>query len=206
MIQIRKGVFETNQSSTHTVAIDLKEIDRDAIPKKIVFTPGEYGWEFKEVQAGNYLWTAVLVNYNLNNRIADCDYKVEDKKNNIMSIIKIFGQAFKEYGIETEWILEPITSTYIQTWSTNPSLVVNDYACGDCGIDHAHDLKHLIDEMIENPDLFVKATLGTRSTVILGNDNESMENVKPRLAEKRDRLVSEGEDPMGTIKIYEKGN
>ena len=58
MIQIRKNVFETNSSSTHSIAIPRK-IDRKDIPKSLSFNFGEFGWEHTEVDPCDYLYTAI---------------------------------------------------------------------------------------------------------------------------------------------------
>ena len=59
MIKIRKGTFETNSSSTHSIAISKKKVD---IPYGafIEFNIGEYGWEFEEYGFPNYLYTSLL--------------------------------------------------------------------------------------------------------------------------------------------------
>jgi hypothetical protein len=43
MKQIRKGVFETNSSSTHSICI--AKDDGLTIPKSLHFDFGEFGWE-----------------------------------------------------------------------------------------------------------------------------------------------------------------
>ena len=58
MIQVRGGVFETNSSSTHSICIQKKPVDADY--SYIVFNTGEYGWDEREVNLGDYLYTAIL--------------------------------------------------------------------------------------------------------------------------------------------------
>ena len=58
MIQVRHGVFETNSSSTHSIAIPRK-ISRKDIPKSLVFDFGDFGWEHTEVDPCDYLYTAI---------------------------------------------------------------------------------------------------------------------------------------------------
>ena len=55
--QIRKGVFETNSSSTHSIAISKKSV---VIYKFIKFNIGEFGWENDCVDTADYLYTAIL--------------------------------------------------------------------------------------------------------------------------------------------------
>ena len=61
MIKIRKNVFETNSSSTHSIAISKK---KPVIPNFISFSLGEYGGEVDEVDAKDYLWTAICLSEN----------------------------------------------------------------------------------------------------------------------------------------------
>jgi hypothetical protein len=60
MISIRNGVFETNSSSTHSIAIPQGAIK---IPKYINFCLGEYGWETGSPNPASYLWTAICYNH-----------------------------------------------------------------------------------------------------------------------------------------------
>lgn len=53
--QIRTGVFETNSSSVHSIAIP-KEADA---PKYVSFEVGEFGWEFGEADPADYFYTAM---------------------------------------------------------------------------------------------------------------------------------------------------
>lgn len=47
MRQIRYGVFETNSSSIHTIAIPCEYRDVK-IPEKVYLTHGDFGWEQEE--------------------------------------------------------------------------------------------------------------------------------------------------------------
>lgn len=55
--QIRNGVFETNSSSTHSIAISKKSV---VIGKSIRFGIGEFGWENGCADTADYLYTAIL--------------------------------------------------------------------------------------------------------------------------------------------------
>lgn len=55
--QIRNSVFETNSSSTHSIAISKKPV---VIGKSIHFGIGEFGWENDHVGTIDYLYTAIL--------------------------------------------------------------------------------------------------------------------------------------------------
>lgn len=55
--QIRNSVFETNSSSTHSIAISKKPA---VIGSYISFNIGEFGWENDCVDTADYLYTAIL--------------------------------------------------------------------------------------------------------------------------------------------------
>ena len=58
MIKIRKNVFETNSSSTHSIAIP-KDTSKNYDGRTVYFHMGEYGWEFDEPGPASYLYTAL---------------------------------------------------------------------------------------------------------------------------------------------------
>lgn len=61
MIQIRRGVFETNSSSTHSICIAKNAPDK--IPNVCRFGLGEYGWEYRQIngpEKADYLYTAIM--------------------------------------------------------------------------------------------------------------------------------------------------
>jgi hypothetical protein len=60
MIQIRQGVFETNSSSMHSIAIPKQTLDWADEYAYLIFQYGEFGWEFEQVDHLNYLYTALL--------------------------------------------------------------------------------------------------------------------------------------------------
>lgn len=45
MIQVRKGVFETNSSSVHAICISNKPVVGVAVSKTVSIYPEEFGWE-----------------------------------------------------------------------------------------------------------------------------------------------------------------
>lgn len=60
-MKIRKGTFETNSSSTHSIAISKDKVN---IPVgcSINFYIGEYGWEESEYSFPDYMYTSLLYN------------------------------------------------------------------------------------------------------------------------------------------------
>lgn len=57
MKQIRRGVFETNSSSTHSICISKAPV---TVGEYVLFGVGEYGWEDDCVDIVDYLYTAIL--------------------------------------------------------------------------------------------------------------------------------------------------
>lgn len=60
---IRNGMFETNSSSVHSICISKKPVG-DVKGKKIAFYLGEYGWDNSTVDTPDYLYTAIMCQYN----------------------------------------------------------------------------------------------------------------------------------------------
>lgn len=68
MIQARFNVFETNSSSTHSIVISkakVKHIEKtyDISPCKKYFGYDNFGWEIKEVDPNDYLFTNMIYAY-----------------------------------------------------------------------------------------------------------------------------------------------
>lgn len=78
MIQIRKGVFETNSSSTHSIAIPRS----GGAPSYVSFHEGEFGWAFREVDAADYFYTAL---YATSETMAELEEKMERLKDILRS-------------------------------------------------------------------------------------------------------------------------
>lgn len=68
MKKIRKGVFETNSSSTHSICITKNDV-LDEKRNWISFQTGEFGWECDTLttlsEKASYLYTAILYNEKL---------------------------------------------------------------------------------------------------------------------------------------------
>ena len=74
MIQIRNSVFETNSSSTHSIAIP-RSCDN---VNYISFHIGEFGWEWAEVDPADYFYTAI---YETSGSEDEVKEKIEKLKN-----------------------------------------------------------------------------------------------------------------------------
>lgn len=140
MLQIRNGVFETNSSSTHSIVISKSPVRY--IPDKIVFRPGEFGWENRCVdETGDYLYTGI---------ISGPEALVEPRLNRLKELLDEFGVKYefrkprenKQYG-------------YYE----------------NCYVDHAYELAGFIDAVLGDKDRLARFLFGD-SCVYTGNDNQ----------------------------------
>ena len=88
MKTIRQSIFETNSSSTHSIAISKKDVAVKDLPTKITFYIGEFGWSHEEVNRANYLYTALASSYN---------------KEDLDDAIKHIKGVLLDIGIESEF-------------------------------------------------------------------------------------------------------
>lgn len=144
--QIRSSVFETNSSSTHSIAISKAPVIADG--KSIHFGIGEYGWENGTANTANYLYTAILYVYG--SEVAE--EKIEHLK-------RILDKYDVSYQFE-----EP------KYW-TSPS---GEYTCLDNGyVDHGSELTEFLEAVFSNEDLLMRYLFGS-SIVYTGNDNQDV--------------------------------
>ena len=142
MIQIRQGMFETNSSSTHSICIQKKPVDADY--SYIVFNIGEYGWEEREVNFSDYLYTAILC------------LDPNGEKGYLTKLKSILDAHCIRY--EFEW----------PKWHEG-----NGYKYLDNGyIDHYGEITSFVETVLDDEDMLLRGLFGEDSAVYTGNDNE----------------------------------
>lgn len=143
--QIRSSVFETNSSSTHSIAISKAPV---VIGKSIHFGIGEFGWENDTANTADYLYTAILYVYSSD----VAEEKIEHLK-------RILDKYDVSYNFEEPkyWIS-----------SSGSAYLDNGY------IDHGDELTGFLDTILSNEDLLMRYLFGN-STVYTGNDNQDHE-------------------------------
>lgn len=118
MIQVRNNVFETNSSSTHSIAISKHPV---VIGKAISFRIGEFGWENDIANTADYLYTAILEQRNSNellNKLKDIldkysiEYHFEEPEYQISSDgkYKWMKYGYIDHGYELDEFLNAILS------------------------------------------------------------------------------------------------
>ena len=129
--QIRSSVFETNSSSTHSIAIPKNHV---AIGKSIIFNIGEFGWENDCVDAADYLYTAILYVYS---------YEVaEEKIENLKRVLDYYGVSYQ--------FEEP------KYWTSD-----RGYTYLDNGyIDHGYELTEFLEAVFSDDDLLMRYLFG----------------------------------------------
>jgi hypothetical protein len=140
MKQIRRNVFETNSSSTHSICISKAPVTEG---KHIHFRIGEYGWENDCVDIVNYLYTAILEQY-------DSDELLEQLKD-------ILDSHSIEYEFE-----EPNYKT-----SSDGECRWLEYGY----IDHSSETREFINAVLSDEDMLMRCLFGD-SCVYTGNDNQ----------------------------------
>ena len=188
MIQIRKGVFETNSSSTHSICISKEKIKaKDVDGRKIYFGFGEYGWEFGCVNdTASYLHTA----------IADMSRIKEYKER-----IKRIKQILNKYGVEYEF--EPVKFVDNE-YGGYVIPADNRYAY----VDHAGECADMVDALLNDEDLLIRYLFG-KSCIYTGYDisdcSDMCNEAESMVWEDTDLVPNPNHDPKHYDYFY-KGN
>lgn len=147
MLTVRSNVFETNSSSTHSIAIPKS----CAANNFIAFHIGEFSWSWEEVDPADYFYTAVY-------ETSDTEKELEEKLDKLSKILDSHGISYKFYPVKYH------TSMYNGTY----------YLSLDDGyIDHGSELTDFVDELLNDEEKLVRFLSG--GLVFTGNDNSDTE-------------------------------
>ena len=153
--QIRKGVFETNSSSTHTICISKNhDVSQLKLPNSISFNHDEFGWECETYRSvrkkASYLYEAILGTYR--------DDNAEEKLNRIRCMLKKHGiDCFFEPNSDDlfDGYIDHVGEGQMPEWLEN---MINDddvlltYLFGDAfvttGNDDSDDFKDIMNEYL----------------------------------------------------------
>lgn len=177
--QIRKGVFETNSSSTHAICIDASDLDFDDVkdfinlPNELDFQlKGEFGWghdEYHDTQSkANYLAMALT------------SLPIEE----LAEAIKFIIVTLHDYGVEAHL---PEYKICNYTWKNSAhvdggKLEVQVYALFDdevygnyAYIDHVGETEEFVRFVCSDKDALMSYLFSDKSFIVTGNDNDDDE-------------------------------
>lgn len=153
MKQIRKSVFETNSSSTHSICI-AKDVEL-IIPKSIHFEFGEFGWEYNTLRSisekASYLYTGLIVQ----NRNQDTEQIFDTLRN-------------KGIDVTAE---KPLTEIRSYT-NLDGELVEYNYSENTGYVDHSYKLTNFLNAICQDENKLMNYLFSDLSFIITGNDNE----------------------------------
>lgn len=142
----RIGVFETNSSSIHAIAIG-EDWNKEDIPDEITFNTHDFGWEheeYKDLQSrADYLYTAIYDMYFRSDH---------DHYDNWLDYIKDILQSEGVHEVEFN---EPDPNDY--------------FSIGE--IDHVGELSEWLEGIEDSSDRLLRYLFSKDSEVHTGNDN-----------------------------------
>lgn len=150
LVKIRKGVFETNSSSMHSICVTKNgSVSGLRFPEKVLFKHGEFGWEEGKLtsveEKASYLYQAI------------CElYQGREKEKMLNQIYSVLGK----YHIEAEFEEEE----------------KDEYGFELGYIDHpGGDLGAFCECTVWNEKDLMKYLFSPESFVITGNDNTDVD-------------------------------
>ena len=143
MINIRKGLFETNSSSTHAICIGKDNHDLE-IPSELTFKVGEFGWEnaiHDDVMTlASYLYTALTEWF--------------DKK----ALTKHVNHIYTLLGHNG------CKATFIEPG-------VDEWGFSEGYIDHSEELGDFLNKVLSSDKALLRYLFSPDSFIVTGNDN-----------------------------------
>lgn len=146
MISIRYNTFETNSSSTHSLAVPKKVTH---IPSDIRFHFGEFGWRREDdIDPADYLYTGIVTGSQEIREKYLPKLKEVMERNNIKAKYADYEVSSYKWDGKTEY-----------------------YVSGDYGyVDHGYELEYFLEWLFEDDDRVLRFISG--GLVFTGNDND----------------------------------
>ena len=156
MIKIRRGMFETNSSSVHSIVIDVSGTAH-VIEDAFEIHGDEYGWGFQTLETPQdracYLWQALWC----------CSPYGQDKPDDL--------DQWKEKI--AAWVPNATFVDVDEDERNNIERDDDDFYFGWYpGIDHGGELQEMLYEFWEDDELLGAYLTGDNSHVVCSNDNE----------------------------------
>ena len=141
-IKIRKNVFETNSSSTHSMCI-TNNVNYEH-PTYVLFQFGDFGWEYNILKnpfnKASYLFTLAA------------SLKLDD------DFVEVVSEWLSEDNIEYDF-----QCSYFLDSSGNQ--LINGY------VDHSNEAYDFYEYVLSDKEIFYKFLFSDESFIITGNDN-----------------------------------
>ena len=177
--QIRRGVFETNSSSVHSISI-IKDDFKGSLPKQfIIDCDGEFGCEVDTFDDSSskaaYLYQAIVYYPTLDSKRK---YDANVAKEILQNLMDKFIINLESYGIKVDckYRFTKIESNKIELGKTYNYVVFVDENGNEpenAGyLDHGGEAKELVDYVLSSPENTLKFIFDDRCFIETGNDNE----------------------------------
>lgn len=180
MFKIRKGIFETNSSSVHTLCINKN--DKVKVPKSFTFYKDtQFGWSYDtyydSMSKGDYLYQ-ILQSYAFEE-----GRKEWESTDTYLSTYKD-DPTYVWYSPENYPEYDAIIKKHEDMLKSKIEDILNTYGCTDITwddtvheqlyqdgyVDHVHEAHQFFEDMIYNPELLISFLFGD-SCIYTGNDN-----------------------------------
>lgn len=152
MIKIRKNIFETNSSSTHSIVcsdVPLNDIDYDVF---IPFSIGSFGWEMQVLDDS---WSRASYFYT-----AACELYERDVKDDIIELLAPLG---------IECIFNEECAPHFEFYQYNGT--EGWFYLDNGGIDHCDGCEEFVKALMGDGEKLARFLLSDKSFVVTGNDN-----------------------------------
>jgi hypothetical protein len=144
MVKIRKGMFETNSSSTHTIIVTYSETKPDF---SVDFSIGEFGWSFGRIDTVNrkasYLYTLA------------CDCLGYDVYHDLCAMLD-------SYDVRCTC---SIPAEFEKSSDGQYQYLDNGY------VDHCSEGSKFVNRMLSDEEALIRFLFSDQSFVVTGNDN-----------------------------------
>lgn len=198
--QIRRGVFETNSSSVHSISI-IKDDFKGSLPKQfIIDCDGEFGCEVDTFDDSSnkaaYLYQAIVYYPTFYSK---GKYDANVAKEMLQSLMYKFIMNLESYGIEVDckYRFTKIESNEIEPGKTYDYVVFVDENGNEPEnvgyLDHGGEAKELVDYVLSSPENTLRFIFDDRCFIETGNDNE-------------ERYESSNKESNEEVIIFKKGN
>ena len=179
--QVRRGVFETNSSSVHSISIVKNEFNGKLPSKLIIDCDAEFGCEVDTFDDSSskaaYIYQAIRY-YPTYNSYTKEKHNIKDEKEIIQNLMNKFISNIESYGVKVDckYRFTKINSIELEHNKTYDYIVFVDENGNEDEyggyLDHGEKAKELVDYVLSSPENTIKFIFDDRCYINTGNDNE----------------------------------